>query len=83
MKHIPFAAFPMADRIAVVEAVRRSGAARHHVCVSQLQLTDLAGDGAAPCVTVVTARGWHASYPEESGWVGRLEVDLGALRNGR
>jgi hypothetical protein len=80
MKHIPFAAIPMADRIAVAEAVRRSGAARRHVCVSQLQLTELAGDSAAPCVTLVTARGWHGSYPEESGWLGRLEADLETLR---
>lgn len=83
MKHIPFAAFPRADRIAVAEAVRRSGAAQGHVCVSQLQLPELAGAGAAPCVTLVTAPGWLGSYPPDSGWLGRLEEDLGSLRSAR
>lgn len=85
MKHIPFAAFPMADRIAVAEAVRRSGAAQRHVCVSQLHLPELGEAGAAPdrCVTLVTARGWFGSYPDSSGWLVRLEQDLGSLRPGR
>ncbi len=61
------------------EAVRRSGAAQRHVCVSQLQMPDVAEAGGAPCVTLVTAPGWCGSYPEASGWLVRLEEELGSL----
>ncbi|MBE7369622.1 hypothetical protein [Ramlibacter pallidus] len=83
MKHIPFAAFPPGDRLAVAEAVRRSGMAARHVCVSQLELPEAALDGDdLPRITLVTARGWVGSYAAGSGWFRSLEQDLGALRAG-
>ncbi|HVE53877.1 MAG TPA: hypothetical protein VNB23_10900, partial [Ramlibacter sp.] len=80
MKHIPFAAFPAADRIAVAEAVRRSGMAARHVCVSQVELPE-AGEGGddLPGFTLVTACGWVGSYATGAGWFLRLEQDLGGL----
>ena len=83
MKHIPFAAFPADDRVAVAEAVRRSGMAARHVCVSQLELPEAAVDGGElPRVTLVTACGWVGRYAAGAGWFRSLEQDLGALRAG-
>ena len=62
MQHIPFGAFPKADRIAVAEAVRRSGVAGQQVCVSQMSMPELAESGPVPCVTLVTAGSWWGSY---------------------
>ena len=80
MNHIPFAAFPMAERDAVADAVRRSGVAARQVCVSQLQLPEAADDGRVPCVTMVTAPGWYRSYVSGAGWILHLEQDLVSRR---
>ena len=81
MKNIPFGAFPKADRIAVAEAVRRSGMGARQVCVSQLQLPELADAGVAPSVTLVSAGGWWGSYTAAgTAWLQQLESDLGRLR---
>lgn len=80
MNHIPFAAFPRADRLAVADAVRRSGVAARQVCVSQLQLPEAGDGGRGSCVTMVTAPGWYGSYAGQAGWLLSLEHDLGQMR---
>jgi hypothetical protein len=79
MKHTPFASFPLAERLALAEAVRRSGIAARKICVSLLECPEAAADGRA-AVTLVTAPGWVRSYESGAGWIGRLERDLGFLR---
>lgn len=79
MNNIPFAAFPRAERDAVLAAVRRAGMATRSICVSRLELPE-APDAALAPVALVTAPNWFRSYAPEAGWVGRLEQDLGRLR---
>ncbi|GAB3668629.1 hypothetical protein GCM10028813_52080 [Ramlibacter alkalitolerans] len=77
MKHIPFAALPVADRQALAEALRRSGVPLRHVCIS---CTEPTSADEAQGVATVTGAGWIRSYAAEAGWIGQLEHDLLALR---
>lgn len=70
MKHIPFAALPPAERVAVVAALQRSGLGPRQVCVSKLE-----PDGAA-AFAMVSAPGWFRSYADGEGWIAALERDL-------
>ncbi|HEX2548051.1 MAG TPA: hypothetical protein VHL79_24415 [Ramlibacter sp.] len=70
MKHIPFAALPPAERLAVIAALQRSGLAAARVCVSKLH-----PDGAPP-QAMVSAPGWFRSYEDGEGWIAAMERDL-------
>jgi hypothetical protein len=75
MKHIPFAALPLDERIAVLAALQRSGVEPRIVCVSRLE-----SEGESlPALALVSAPGWCRAYEGGEGWVGQLERDLGSL----
>jgi hypothetical protein len=78
MKHIPFAALPLAERTAVLDALERCGIAPRQVCVSKLEPV-AAVDGELPCLAMVSAPGWIRSYDAGAGWVVELEKDLGSM----
>lgn len=80
MKHTPFAAFPLAERIALAEAVGRSGIAARKICVSLLVCPEAAVEGRAERLTLVTAPGWMRSYESGVGWLVQLEQDLDSLQ---
>jgi hypothetical protein len=78
MNHIPFAALPLAERTAVLNALERCGVAPRQVCVSRLEPVATIDGEAMPCL-MVTAPGWIRTYGAGAGWVGELERDLGTL----
>ena len=77
MKHIPFAALPLDERTALLEALQRAGMAGRQVCISKLE--PAAEGESLPGMALVSAPGWIRSYESGAGWIGELERDLGAL----
>jgi hypothetical protein len=76
MKHIPFAAWPLDERQAVLDALARSGTAPRQVCISRLE--PATSDATAlPVCALVTAPGWVRAY-DGADWLLRLEQDLAA-----
>jgi hypothetical protein len=79
MKHIPFAALPLAERTALLAALERSGVAPRQVCISKLE-PGTAGEGdTLPGITMVSAPGWTRAYESGAGWIAELERDLGTM----
>lgn len=72
MKHIPFAALPPAERLAVIAALQRSGLPTRVVCVSKLH------PDSGPAQAMVSAPGWFRTYADGEGWIAAMEKDLGA-----
>jgi hypothetical protein len=77
MEHIPFAALPVAERLAVIAVLQRSGVPPRQVCVSKLEFT-AAED--SPPLAMVSAPGWFGTYAFADGWHGLLEQDLARRR---
>jgi hypothetical protein len=76
MKHIPFAAWPLDERQAVLDALARSGTAPRQVCISRLE--PVSSDAATlPTCALVTAPGWVRAY-QGADWLVDLEHDLAA-----
>lgn len=79
MKHIPFSALPLDERIALLAALQRTGVAARQVCISKLEPGSAAEGDTQPGIAMVSAPGWIRSYESGAGWIGELERDLGAL----
>jgi hypothetical protein len=79
MKHTPFAALPLSDRQAVVEALSGSRMAMRDVCVSTVELAAVDDDGSVCRLATVSARGWNATYDARGAWVAQLKQDLDRL----
>jgi hypothetical protein len=77
MKHIPFAALPIAERQALADALLRSGLPLRHVCVSRLEPSSA---DEVQGIATVTGAGWCRSYTVDADWIALLERDLLALR---
>lgn len=78
MKHIPFAAFPLAERLALVEALQRNGVKPRQVCASRLAPAMDADADTLPSLAMVSAPGWYRAYAGRD-WIAMLERDLGLL----
>ena len=76
MKHIPFAAFPLQERVALMAALQRSGVALRHLCASRIE--PAAEAEGFPAFAAVSAPGWSRAYAG-GDWIARLEDDLGML----
>jgi hypothetical protein len=82
MKHTPFAALPLSERQAVVDAVRGSRMAMRDFCVSTLELPAAGEDDGVCCLATVSTRGWNATYDARGRWVDQLKLDLQRLMPG-
>ena len=78
MKHIPFAAFPLQERIALVELLERCGVKPRQVCASRMEPAATADEDGVPGFAMVSAPGWYRAYAG-GDWIARLARDLDSL----